>query len=134
MIETSEQRQILDMLKDGRIDTEDAERLLERLGEADAPGAGAPRPPVPPGEQHLSVVIRTQDGDEIDARVPLKLIATGMAFEKLLPETARGAVEDIGIDLAELRNVRGDQLIETIQNLEVDLEDHDGNSISIRCE
>ena len=64
----------------------------------------------------------------------MKLIATGIAFEKLMPEVAREAVEETGIELSELRNVRGDQLIEAIQDLEVDLEGHEGNSISIRCE
>ena len=139
MIEASEQRQVLDMLKDGRIEAEDADRLLERLAEAardeTASASGIPRPsPVPPSDRHLIVVARTEDGDLIDARIPLKLIATGIEFEKLMPEVAREAVEEMGIELSELRNVRGDQLIEAIQNLEVDLEGHDGTSISIRCE
>ncbi len=139
MIEASEQRQVLDMLKDGRIEAEDAERLLARLAEAardeTASAAAAPRPPaIPPSDRHLVVVARTEEGDQIDARIPLKLIATGIAFEKLMPEVAREAVEETGIELSELRNVRGDQLIEAIQDLEVDLEGHEGNSISIRCE
>ena len=139
MIEASEQRQVLDMLKDGLIEAEDADRLLARLAEAardeTASASGAPRSSsISPSDRHLIVVARTEDGDQIDARIPLKLIATGIEFEKLMPEVAREAVEEMGIELSELRNVRGDQLIDAIQNLEVDLEGHDGTSISIRCE
>lgn len=137
MSEVSEQRQVLDMLKDGRIEAEDAERLLACLAEAagdEVAAAHATPRAVASRDRHLIVCARTEDGDQIDARIPLKLIATGINFEKLMPEAAREAVEETGVDLSELRNVRGDQLIEAIQDLEVDLEGHDGQSISIRCE
>lgn len=137
MIEPSEQRQVLDMLADGRIEAQDAERLLARLGEAAAEareGEDPFRRPVSPGDLHLHVVARTEDGDEIDVRIPLKLMATGIEFEKLMPEGAREAVEETGIELSELRKMRGDQLIEAIQDLEVDLDGHDGTQVSIRCD
>jgi len=138
MIDTSEQRQVLDMLADGRIETADAERLLQRLAEAaaeeTAAGAGASRRASSPRDLHLHVVARTEDGDEIDVRMPLKLMATGIQFEKLMPEAAREAVQETGIELQELRNLRGDQLIDAIQDLEVDLEGHDGSHVSIRCD
>jgi hypothetical protein len=138
MMDSSEQRQVLDMLADGRIDAADAERLLERLAEVSsaesAPASSAARRPLLPNELHLHIVARTTEGDDVDVRIPLKLMATGIEFEKLLPEAAREAVGETGIQLAELRNLRGDQLIEAIQDLEVDLEGHDGSRVSICCD
>jgi hypothetical protein len=136
MIEASEQRQVLDMLKGGRIGAEDADRLLTGLAAAASDGdaqrvGGSPAPAS--SARHLVVVAQSEDG-EVSARVPLRLIATGMDFRKLLPEAAREMVEEMGIDLSELRNVRGDELVEAIRDLEVDLDDSDGNSISIHCE
>ena len=138
MIEATEQRQVLDMLQGGHIEAQDAERLLARLAEPAredtvTSGAGARRP-IAPADLHLHVVARTEDGDEIDVRIPLKLMATGIDFQKLMPEAAREAVEETGIELSELSNLRGDQLIEAIQNLEVDLDGHDGTQVSIRCD
>ena len=137
MIEATEQRQVLDMLEGGHIEAQDAERLLARLAEPlreDTSTSAGARRPTAPADLHLHVVARTEDGDEVDVRIPLKLMATGIDFQKLMPEAAREAVEETGIELSELSNLRGDQLIEAIQDLEVDLDGHDGSQVSIRCD
>ena len=130
----SEQRQVLDMLEDGHIDASDAERLLERLGEGSPTGPNAPEPRSTREGTYLRVIVRTEDGDDVDVRLPLKLLATGVELEKLLPEAAQDAIDSTGIELSELSNVRGDLLVEAVRELEVDLTGHDGSLVQIRCE
>ena len=133
----TEQRRILEMLADGKIDPEDAERLLAKLAEC-TEGEGISREPRTAArgsrELQLRVVSRTEDGDDIDVSIPLQLLATGIDFEKLLPEVAREAIEETGIELSELANLRGDTLIEAIRSLEVEVASHDGGSLSIHCD
>ena len=116
MSEVTERRQVLEMLNEGQIGPEDAERLLERLAEAGRDDPVAPRGRKARGMQ-LHVVARSEDGDEIDVRIPLHLLATGVAVEKLLPEAAREVIEETGIELSELSNLRGDVLVEAIRDL-----------------
>jgi hypothetical protein len=127
MSEATEQRQILDMLSDGKIGPDDAERLLARLTEI------GPEHIAQPG-QRLRVISHTEDGNDVDISIPLTLLATGIELEKLLPETAREAIEETGIELSELNNLRSDTLIDAIQDLEIDLSTEDGATLSIRCE
>lgn len=134
MSDTTEQRQVLDMLSDGKIGLDDAERLLARLAEVGPEDAERESRRPPRGGPQLHVVSRTEDGDGIDVRIPLQLLATGIELEKLLPEAAREAIEETGIELSELNNLRGEILIDAIQDLEVDLTSHDGATLSIRCE
>jgi hypothetical protein len=135
--ELTEQRQILEMLSDGVIEPADAERLLAKLAESRGEeGAVRVSRVASPGsrELQLRVISRTEDGDDIDVAIPLQLLATGIDFEKLLPEVARDAIEETGIELSELSNLRGDTLIAAIRSLEVEVAGHDGASLSIHCE
>lgn len=134
MSDTTEQRQVLDMLSEGKINLDDAERLLARLAElGPEPVEREPRRAAPARPQ-LRIISRTEDGDGIDVRMPLQLLATGIELEKLLPEAAREAIEETGIELSELSNLRGEDLADAIQDLELDLTSADGATLSIRCE
>ena len=135
--ELSEQRKILEMLSEGTIQPEDAERLLAKLAGGPETRANAHEPgAVSRGnrELQLRVISRTEDGDDIDVSIPLQLLATGIDFEKLLPEVARDAIEETGIELSELANLRGDTLINAIRSLEVEVAGHDGGTLSIHCD
>ena len=137
MSEPSEQRKVLEMVSNGTIGPGDAERLLAKLAEQREDGGGlcdAAAPVRGTRELQLRVVSRTEDGDDVDVSIPLQLLATGIDFEKLLPEVAREAIEEAGIELSELRNLRGDTLVDAIRSLEVEVAAHDGASLSIHCE
>lgn len=141
MTQATDRRKVLDMLVEGKIDAADAERLLARLAEAtmDDDGLEGParkrRSRSRHGEGgHLHVRARSEDGDEIDLRIPMQLLSTGVELSSLLPEAASDAIEDTGIELSGLDNLRGEMLVEAIRDLEIDVDSHDGSSVSIRWE
>jgi hypothetical protein len=136
MTGATEQRQVLDMLAEGKINSDDAERLLARLAEStqdDAAGSSPARSRRTRGMQ-LHVSARTEDGNVIDARIPLHLLSTGIELTQLLPEVARDAIEETGIELDELNKLRGDVLVEALRDLELEVDSEDGSTLSIRCE
>ena len=62
MSDATEQRQILDMLSDGKIGPDNAERLLARLTEI------GPEHIAQPG-QRLRVISHTEDGNDVDISI-----------------------------------------------------------------
>ena len=136
MTGATEQRQVLDMLAEGKINSDDAERLLSRLAESAQDDAASSKPVRSRGARgmQLHVSARTEDGDVIDARIPLYLLSTGIELTQLLPEVAREAIEETGIELDELNKLRGDVLVEALRELELEVDSEDGSTLSIRCE
>lgn len=139
MTEVTERRRVLDMLVEGKINAADAERLLARLAETapdddERAARGRRSRSRNGGGGQLRVCARTEDGDEVDVRIPMQLLSTGVELSSLLPEAASEAIEETGIELSELDNLRGEMLIEAIRDLELDVDSHDGSSVSIRWE
>jgi hypothetical protein len=132
-----ERKQILEMLAQGKITAEDAERLLDKLGEAPvddfsaSPSPGDDRPFNP---KYLRVHVDSHDGDKINVRVPLKLIKTGLVMAAVLPDDVCDKLGDNGIDLVKLGQLEGDELTEAIRDLQVDVDSGDGDTIRVFCE
>lgn len=144
MSEVTERRQVLDMLVEGQIGPADAERLLARLAEPASAEAGDGQPSrrrsgARSGERRssgsqLHVFARSEDGDEIDVVIPVRLLSTGVELSSLLPELATDAIEATGIQISELDNLRGEMLVEAILDLELDVDSHDGSCVSLHWE
>ena len=117
---SQERMQVLEMLAQGKITVDEAERLLERLepagagarsADADAPTeAGEPGPggsvapqPRPAGlPKYLRVVVDSADGDKVNVRVPMALVRTGIKLSTLMPRHASEELSERGIDLSQL--------------------------------
>ena len=102
-----ERLRILQMLAEGKINPEEAEKLLTALEPADPPipppppGARGPRHFGPfPLAQRLHIHVRSEDGDEVDLAWPLGGLKS---VGGVLPSRARDVVADkCGVDLAAL--------------------------------
>ncbi len=121
---------ILDMLANGKISTEEAERLLELVDE--------PQERVKTGKKmkYLRVTINPNSGcdgksdvERVNVRVPLALIRAGVKFTSLIPNEAADKVDDalrekgINYNIKNLKDEDIEQLIEALSDLEVDIED-----------
>jgi len=124
----SEERiRILRLVAEGKATPEEAERLLSAVGkEAVVPAKGTPR--------YLRVTVDSSDGDKVNIRVPLALVRAGMKFSALVPRDAREQMEEKGIDLGALSAMDTEELIQALQELEVNVDSHDGDVVKVFCE
>jgi hypothetical protein len=133
-----EREKILRMVADGTITPEDGERLLGRL-DPGAVGTTVVEPGREPnGEKtgplkYLRVVIDSDD-DKINIRVPIALIRTGIKLTTIIPSDASEQLSEHGIDLSRLSELDGEDLMDALRELKVDIEAGDGDVIRIFCE
>src|SRR5262245_37262510 len=110
-----QRRQILQMLAEGKITPDEAERLIDALeGEQpESPPGATPRPKTRP--KYLRVMVSSADnfgGDgpgRVNVRVPLQLLRAGVRLTSLIPPQALAQVNaelqksGVPIDLTQLK-------------------------------
>jgi hypothetical protein len=128
---STERRQILDMLAQGKITPEDAERLLEKLA---APKPAESQPASGAAPKYLRVTVDSSDGDKVNVRVPLALVRTGIKLSAMMPKGAGEKLQESGIDLSHLSSLKGDALVEALRELTVDVNSSDGDKVKVFCE
>ena len=124
-----ERRKILEMLADGRISVDDADRLLDKIGRGTAMREMGKAP-----ARYLRLVIDSDHGDKFNLRVPLALIRTGVRLAAMMPEGTGSKIEAAGIDLSDLSGLAGDELVAALQELSLEAEDACGETVRIFCE
>lgn len=135
---TAERTKILEMLAEGKVSVADAERLLGKLiGSDEEPPEGhddgATRRDAPP-LKHLRVVVDGADGDKVNLRVPIGLLRTGIKLSTMLPTEAGEKLAESGVDLSHLSSLAGDDLVEALRELKVEVDSGDGDTVRIFCE
>lgn len=134
---SEERKRVLEMLAQGKITAEEAERLLEKIEARassegdDSSTNGSHRTAVP---TFLRVVVESVDGDQVNIRVPLALVRTGIKLTTMLPSEASEKIRDAGIDLSQLSELQGDELMKALEELRVDVDSSDGDKVRIFCE
>src|SRR5215469_12215957 len=128
-------RQILDMLAQGKITADEAERLL----------AAVERPPAQGGEavKYLRVLVDANDEHEgptkVNVRVPMQLLRAGVRLTGVIPAKARDQVNDalrkegIPFDINKLTPDNLEELVEELSELTVDV-DNDKAKVRVFCE
>lgn len=105
---TEEGKQVLKLLAEGKIDSEQAYRLLRALGDIDGGGPKLPPPPPPPrpgqpGARGRILRIRVTEGGEQKVNVAIPLAIARIGKMKLGSSgLVRGHLSKFGIDLDEL--------------------------------
>ena len=132
-----ERAKILKMVADGTITPEDGERLLSRLDSAETTTA-AVEPESDNGDRkpgplkYLRIVV---DGSEkVNIRIPIGLIRTGIKLTTLMPLSASEHLSEHGIDLSQFNNLDGDELMEALRELQVEVDSEDGDVVRVFCE
>jgi hypothetical protein len=110
-VPSEEGKQVLQLLAEGKIDVEQAYRLLRALGDVEegaarrprAPVSSPPTPPVPPGARGRILRIRvTEDGEQkVNVAIPLAIARIGK-MKLASSGLVRGHLGKFGIDLDEL--------------------------------
>jgi len=126
------QKRILDMLSQGKISADEAQKLLAAIG----PGGDETQSTPPTGNaKYLRVVVQPnpdapegEDVKRVNVRVPVALIRAGIKFTSLIPAEASDqvneALKEKGIDF-DVRNLKPEDLEELLMALhdfEVDIQ------------
>jgi hypothetical protein len=128
------------MLADRKITAEEAEKLLDKLGapgadpgasEAQAADESASRAAK---QRYLRIVVDSRGRDPVNIRVPLAFMRTGVRLMAVLPAQVNEKLAERGIDLSALAGMKGQELIDALQDLDLDVEARDGKKVRIYCE
>jgi hypothetical protein len=127
-----DRRRILDLLADGKINADEAERLITALGGGRASSAAeAPSPRKP---KYLRVVVDAGAGygegpAKVNVRIPMQLLRAGVRLGALIPAQAREQVNaalrenGIPLDVSQIRPDNLETLIEQLGDFNVDVDD-----------
>lgn len=143
-------RQILEMLSQGKISADEAERLISaveqpaaRSADSDTVPAGKARP------KYLRVQVDSEDDEgyggptKVNVRVPMQLLRAGVKLAGLIPPQAlyraNQAIHDRGIlfDLSQIKPENLEELVEQLSDLTVDVDQKDQRAkvkVRVFCE
>jgi len=129
-------RQILDMLAEGKIAVDEAERLLSLVSpEGESAGSSQQTEKSRPQAKYLRVCVEPDEGagedhaERVNIRVPMALIRAGVKLATLIPNSAADSVnkelkkKGINFDISTFKAEDLESLVDALQDLEVDVED-----------
>lgn len=146
-----DRNRILSMLAEGKITAEEAENLLDALeartapaGSAGAPTSGPaikgdPAPLIAALPKFLYVKVVSEQGDNVDVKVPLALVRSGLKLTSLIPPQAMAEINDqmsahgMSIDFNNLKPEDIDELIEALREMEINVNSADGDNVRVYC-
>jgi hypothetical protein len=137
-----DRRAILQMLAQGQITAEEAERLLMALDRSE-PAAARPATASNGAPKYLRVAVDTEEGGDtptkVNIRVPMSLLRAGVRLTSLIPPAARDQVNaelaknGVPFDIATLKPENLEDLIDQLSDLQVDV-DQEKTKVRIYCE
>ncbi|MFI4975744.1 MAG: hypothetical protein ACHP84_14485 [Caulobacterales bacterium] len=138
---SEDRKRILQMLGEGKITAEHAERLLAALDREPAPNG--PARASTGGPKYLRVTVDANDREDgptkVNIRVPMALLRAGVRLSALIPPQARAEVnaamvrQGIPFDINQLRPENLEELIEQLNDLTVDV-DNEHAKVRVFCE
>ena len=134
-------RRVLEMLAEGKVTVDEAERLISLVDGEPAATASTQQMAhrVPEAARFLRVTIDSDGGEHVDVRIPLALIKAGVKLHTLLPEQATKGIrktmkkQGIDLDLHDLRTDGLEQLIDALSEIEVNVQDGE-DKVRVYCE
>ncbi len=137
---------ILNMLAERKITAEEAERLLDAIGThagtATAAGpaiTGDPGPLIEALPKYLFVKVNAANGDNVDVKIPIALIRSGLKLTSLIPPQAMDQINDsmsehgMSVDFNNLKPEDIDELVEALREMEVNVDATNGDKVRVYC-
>jgi len=141
---SEERRKILEMLAEGKISIDEAEKLLAAIS-AYEPEKKEKQPDSDEEKQspkYLRVVVEpapdNKEGEKVNIRVPMKLLRAGIKLASVVPVDVQGKVDKalkekgIKLDLSQITEDNMEELVEALSDLTVDVEGKE--KVRIFCE
>jgi len=140
---TEDRRRILDMLAQGKITVEEADKLLSAISEPSGDSESHDKEQRKDFPKYLRVVVEpgpeSVKKEKVNIRVPFQLLRAGIKLASLIPGDAQAKIEthlkEKGIDM-DLSNIKSDNLEELLihlNDLTVDVDSKE-EKVRIFCE
>lgn len=140
---SEDRRKILDMLAQGKITVDEAEKLLSAISQP----AGESEPKEKPGKKdfpkYLRVVVEPGSenvkGEKVNIRVPFQLLRAGIKLASVIPVDVQGKVDEhlkekgVNIDLSKITSENLEELLVHLNDLTVDVDSKE-EKVRIFCE
>lgn len=134
---SEERRRILEMLAQGKVSVDEAERLMQAMGQGTtATAVAAKRNP-----RYLLVKVDDpKEGTNVNIRVPLQLVRAGVKLNAFLPKEAQQQIDHameakgVSFDLSSLTPETLDEFLEGLGDLALNVDTGDGTVVRIYCE
>jgi hypothetical protein len=141
-----ERKKILDMLFEGKISVDDAEKLMAAI-EADTSSATtfdnpqSDQEPKQPKYLVVRVEPKAEDGEKVSIKVPIGLIKAGVKLASLMPKDVQTKVNDamnekgvdMNLDFKKLSSEDSDDFFSILSELSIDI-DNEKESVKIFCQ
>jgi len=136
---SAERKKVLELLTEGKITAEEAEKLLDKLASLSAGDAekspGDPRDEQQKPLRYLRVEVEKPGSSEnVNVRVPLSFLRASSGLHVLLPQRVLEKLHANGIDVATFSRLRGAELENALQQLDVHVDEGGGKKVRIFCE
>ena len=144
---SEDRSRILNMLAEGKITAEEAERLLDAL-DTRTSGSNASAGPAIKGDpgpllealpKYLYVKVVGGTGDNVDVKIPVALIRSGLKLTSLIPPQAMDQINDsmsqhgMSIDFSNLKPEDIDELVGALRDVEVNVDAKNGDTVRVYC-
>ena len=144
---SEDRSRILDLLAAGKITAEEAERLLDALdthaGAAAEPAGpaikGDPEPLIAALPKYLYVKVLAANGDNVDVKIPIVLVRSGLKLTSLIPPLAMDKINDtmaehgMSVDFNNFKPEDIDELIGGLRDMEVNVDAKNGDTVRVYC-
>ncbi len=142
---SEDRNRILSMLAAGKITTDEAERLLDALGTTTTAGAGGPAITGDPAQliaalpKYLYVQVDGSSGDNVNVKIPIALVRSGLKLTSLIPDQAMDQINrsmsehGMSVDLTNLKPEDIDELIESLREMEINVDGKNGDVVRVYC-
>lgn len=140
-----DRKKILEMLSEGKITVEEAEKLISALqsdSSGSTTGISETRPADKSKFKYLRVLVEpgpnSENSDRVNIRVPLNLIRAGLRWASFIPQSVKpkvdAALKDQGIDI-DLSKMKPEDLEELVTNLnDLTVEVEGKEKVRVFCE
>jgi hypothetical protein len=140
---SEERRKILEMLSQGKIDVDEAEKLLAAISEPSSESEEGDKPEKKNFPKYLRVVVepgpKSVKGEKVNIRVPFSLLRAGIKLASLVPVDVQGKVNEhlkekgVNLDLSNITSDNLEELLIHLNDLTVDVDSKE-EKVRIFCE
>jgi hypothetical protein len=144
---SEERSRILSLLAAGKITVEEAERLLDALdaragaatASAESAIKGDPGPLFEALPKYLYVKVLAANGDNVNVKIPIVLVRSGLKLTSLIPPLAMDKINDtmaehgMSVDFNNFKPEDIDELIAGLRETEVNVDAKNGDTVRVYC-